>query len=54
MLRRTMAEKNAPQILSVSEMLPSCDQIWLPDAQGRKYTCEFRITAVDQAVGNCP
>jgi hypothetical protein len=54
MLRRTMAEKNAPQILSVSEMLPSCDQIWLPDAQGLKYTCEFRITAVDQAVANCP
>ncbi len=35
--------------ISVSEMVPSHGQHWLPDAEGRRYSCELRIVAVDQA-----
>ena len=31
----------------VSEMLPSVDECWLADAEGRRYTSELRIAAVD-------
>jgi hypothetical protein len=33
--------------ISISEMLPSVDEVWLPDADGKHYTCELRIVAVD-------
>jgi len=33
--------------MSISEMVPSFDRIWLPDADGRRYTSEIRIVAVD-------
>jgi hypothetical protein len=33
--------------ISVSEMLPSVDEVWLPDADGNRYTSELRIVAVD-------
>jgi hypothetical protein len=33
--------------LSISEMLPSIEECWLPDADGRLYTSEIRIAAVD-------
>jgi hypothetical protein len=33
--------------LIVSEMLPAPDQVWLPDAEGRRYTCELRLVALD-------
>jgi hypothetical protein len=29
----------------VSEMLPDTGQLWLPDAAGERYTCEFRFVA---------
>jgi hypothetical protein len=49
MIKRTLAEKSlrreAP--VKVVEMLPSFDRLWLPDAQGHKYTSEFRIVALD-------
>jgi len=31
----------------VSEMLPGPDQTWLLDADGRRYTSELRLTAID-------
>lgn len=31
----------------ISEMLPGLDELWLADPQGRRYTSELRITAVD-------
>jgi hypothetical protein len=34
-------------VLHVSEMLPAVDQLWLPDSQGARYTCELRLVAVD-------
>lgn len=33
--------------VTVSEMMPAIDETWLPDAQGRTYTCELRLAAVD-------
>lgn len=39
-----MAE-DAP--IRISEMLPDHDQLWLPDAQGNRYTCELRTVAID-------
>jgi hypothetical protein len=30
------------------EMLPRPDQLWLTDRAGQRYTCEFRVVAVDQ------
>jgi hypothetical protein len=34
--------------LSVGEMLPGPDQLWLTDAEGARYTAEFRFVAVDR------
>jgi len=49
MVRQTAEDGTAGMRVSVSEMLPRLDQIWLPDAEGRRYTSELRIVAVDQA-----
>lgn len=47
MVRRT-AERHGPEArITVSEMLPTADQTWLPDRDGRHYTSEFRIIAFD-------
>ena len=32
-----------------SEMLPTLDEAWLPDAQDERYACELRFIAVDPA-----
>jgi Lantibiotic dehydratase, N terminus len=37
----------AASALTISEMLPGFDQLWLPDAEGRRYTSELRLVAVD-------
>jgi hypothetical protein len=31
----------------ITEMLPRLDQLWLADAQDRRYTSELRIVALD-------
>lgn len=33
--------------VSLSEMLPAHDQLWLPDAEGNRYSCELRTVALD-------
>ena len=38
--------------LTISEMLPAPDQLWLADRDGNRYTCELRLTAVDPIA--CP
>ncbi|HEU4432747.1 MAG TPA: lantibiotic dehydratase [Pyrinomonadaceae bacterium] len=49
LMRRT-AEKGGPEMQAVfTEMLPDVEQSWLPDADGRRYTCELRMVALDQA-----
>jgi hypothetical protein len=35
--------------LSVSEMLPDVDRLWLADGRGDRYTCELRMVAVGGA-----
>lgn len=38
--------------LQVSEMLPTPEQAWLPDRQGKRYVCELRMAAVDPLTWN--
>lgn len=45
--RRTLDQSSPDTFISVVEMLPEPDRLWLPDAQGRRYTSELRIVAVD-------
>jgi hypothetical protein len=35
--------------ITISEMLPGPDELWLPDADGNLYTSELRMCAVDPA-----
>ena len=47
MVRRSV-EKGAPDdVINLTEMLPTLDQVWLPDRQGQQYTSELRLVAVD-------
>ena len=45
-VRKSAASEQEVTVL-VSEMLPAHDQLWLPDAQGNRYSCELRTVAVD-------
>jgi len=45
--RRTLEQSSPETLITVVEMLPEPDRIWLPDSQGRCYTSELRIVAVD-------
>lgn len=45
-VRRSAAADLRPGI-TVSEMLPTPEQVWLPDREGNLYTCEFRLVAID-------
>jgi hypothetical protein len=47
MVRRTMEHDSAEANVYVSEMLPDAEHAWLPDAEGRRYTSELRVVAVD-------
>ncbi|HEY1403036.1 MAG TPA: lantibiotic dehydratase, partial [Pyrinomonadaceae bacterium] len=49
MVRRTTLEGGAGASITVSEMIPGLEQVWLPDASGGRYTSELRIVAVDMA-----
>lgn len=40
--------------VTVSEMLPTFDECWLPDAEGRRYTSEIRMVASDPQVWRSP
>ena len=45
--RRTLEQSSPDTLINVVEMLPEPDRLWLPDAQGRRYTSELRIVVVD-------
>jgi hypothetical protein len=47
-LRRARRNAGADATVTVTEMLPTPDQAWLTDAQGRRYTAELRMVAVNQ------
>jgi hypothetical protein len=46
-VRRTRDSAHAESLITVSEMHPVHEQSWLPDAEGQRFTSEFRIIAVD-------
>ena len=46
LIRRT-AEADPAATIRIAEMLPDVGQLWLPDAQDERYSCEFRMVAVD-------
>ena len=46
-IRQVSRHPDADRRITLTEMLPTPDQAWLPDAEGRHYTSELRITAVD-------
>jgi len=48
MARRMLRESQHNARLLLSEMLPAPEHLWLPDAEGRRYTSEIRLVAVDQ------
>lgn len=47
MIRRTLASDRAHEPITVTEMLPQPDQLWLRDHEGHQYTSELRIVAHD-------
>jgi hypothetical protein len=48
MVRRASAAQQLPdKTITVAEMLPSHDELWLSDHEGNKYTSELRCTWVD-------
>jgi hypothetical protein len=48
LVRRTNADERLPdKTISVVEMLPAHDSLWLADHEGNRYTSEFRFTWVD-------
>jgi len=48
-VRRCLESDLADRLVTVSEMLPAPDQTWLPDAEGQRYTSEFRFVAIGAA-----
>jgi amino acid adenylation domain-containing protein len=47
-LRRARRNAGDAAMVTVAEMLPTPDQVWLTDARGVRYTSELRMVAVDQ------
>jgi hypothetical protein len=53
LIRRTADESdNLDKAITISEMLPAFDELWLPDSSGNLYTSELRIIAVDLSGGS--
>jgi hypothetical protein len=48
-IRRAVRHGDDPTV-TVAEMLPGPDDLWLADADGRRYTAELRIVAVNRRV----
>jgi hypothetical protein len=46
LIRRT-AEADPAATVRITEMLPDVGQLWLTDADDERYSCEFRMVAVD-------
>jgi hypothetical protein len=45
-IRRTARVGRDQQLILISEMLPTHEQLWLSDAEGQRYTSELRIVAL--------
>ena len=48
-IRRAGESNSFTARISVTEMLPTHDEAWLPDAEARRYACELRVVAVDRS-----
>jgi hypothetical protein len=48
-LIRRSAESDASAVITITEMLPTFDELWLHDAAGERYTSELRLVAFDAA-----
>jgi hypothetical protein len=46
-VRRTKNRPTTEPLITISEMLPDHNQTWLSDAEGQRYTSEFRMVVVD-------
>jgi hypothetical protein len=46
-IRKMAGQPRSDKPIAVTEMLPAPDRLWLPDAEGRRYTSELRMVAVD-------
>ncbi|MEU5095216.1 lantibiotic dehydratase [Streptomyces sp. NPDC020996] len=46
---RRLARKDPEAVVTITEMLPTPEQTWLSDDQGRRYTSELRFVAHDTA-----
>jgi hypothetical protein len=51
-VRRMAVSDSKEGKITLTEMLPATDEVWLPDNQGRRYTSELRIVAWDLAEQN--
>lgn len=47
MVRRMLASYRIDEPITITEMIPTPDQLWLRDAHGHTYTSELRIVAKD-------
>lgn len=47
LIRRSVEAEGESACVTVSEMLPGTEQVWLPDSEGNHYTSEFRFVALD-------
>lgn len=47
-IRRSREHGSPDGLVTLTEMIPRTDETWLPDAEGRLYTSELRIVAVDR------
>jgi hypothetical protein len=46
-IRKMAGQPKSDKPITLTEMLPAPDRLWLPDAEGRRYTSELRMVAVD-------
>ena len=46
-IRKMAGQSKSNEPVLLTEMLPAPDRLWLPDAEGRRYTSELRMVAVD-------
>jgi hypothetical protein len=51
-LRRARRRAGAGAMVTVAEMLPGPDQVWLTDAEGLRYTAELRLVVADQKMAD--
>jgi hypothetical protein len=53
-IRHAAEHVGAEASLTASEMLPTIEETWLPDAEGNRYACELRFAAVDPRSRSAP